>query len=205
MSDMHVRIEDNSKLEKLVESSKLTRDQEFKDPTTAGRALRDYVMYGKKSPFLRRSTLKEVQGMTSDFLIDQAKEAMQHEVDIFYTGTINEVAVIDQIKNRLSISENLKASKSPITMDYKKHKRNKVFLIDDPNRKSLFVDSIGKAFQEIGFCAVRGHFLDDELVKNLYAQIKLFFDPTLRFVPAKSETQNILPFLFQGVPFGSSL
>ncbi len=50
------------------------------------------------------------------------------------------------------------------------------FLSDDPNRKSLFVDSIGKAFQEIGFCAVRGHFLDDELVKNLYAQIKLFFD-----------------------------
>ena len=132
MSEMHVRDEDNSKLEKLVESSKLTRDQESKDPSTAGRALRDYVMYGKKSPFLRRSTLKEVQDMTSDFLIDQAKEAMQYEVDIFYTGTINEVAVIDQIKNRLSISDNLKASKSPITMDYKKHTRNKVFLIDDP-------------------------------------------------------------------------
>ena len=132
MSDMHVRDEDNSKLEKLVESSKLTRDQEFKDPSTAGRALRDYVMYGKKSPFLRRSTLKEVQDMTSDFLIVQAKEAMKYEVDIFYTGTINEVAVIDQIKNRLSIADNLKASKSPITMDYKKHTRNKVFLIDDP-------------------------------------------------------------------------
>ena len=132
MSEMHVRDEDNSKLEKLVESSKLTRDQESKDPSTAGRALRDYVMYGKKSPFLRRSTLKEVQDMTSDFLIVQAKEAMKYEVDIFYTGTINEVAVIDQIKNRLSISDNLKASKSPITMDYKKHTRNKVFLIDDP-------------------------------------------------------------------------
>ena len=132
MSEVHVRDEDNSKLEKLVESSKLTRDQESKDPSTAGRALRDYVMYGKKSPFLRRSTLKEVQDMTSDFLIVQAKEAMKYEVDIFYTGTINEVAVIDQIKNRLSISDNLKASKSPITMDYKKHTRNKVFLIDDP-------------------------------------------------------------------------
>ena len=132
MSEMHVRDEDNSKLEKLVESSKLTRDQESKDPSTAGRALRDYVMYGKKSPFLRRSTLKEVQDMTSNFLIVQAKEAMKYEVDIFYTGTINEVAVIDQIKNRLSISDNLKASKSPITMDYKKHTRNKVFLIDDP-------------------------------------------------------------------------
>ena len=50
------------------------------------------------------------------------------------------------------------------------------FLIDDLQKKSLFVNTIGSAFQEIGFCAVRGHFLDDQLVKRLYDQIKLFFD-----------------------------
>ena len=50
------------------------------------------------------------------------------------------------------------------------------FLSDDSQKKSLFVNTIGSAFQEIGFCAVRGHFLDDQLVKRLYDQIKLFFD-----------------------------
>ena len=50
------------------------------------------------------------------------------------------------------------------------------FLSDDLQKKSLFVNTIGSAFQEIGFCAVRGHFLDDQLVKRLYDQIKLFFD-----------------------------
>ena len=50
------------------------------------------------------------------------------------------------------------------------------FLSDDLQKKSFFVDTIGSAFQEIGFCAVRGHFLDDQLVKRLYDQIKLFFD-----------------------------
>ena len=50
------------------------------------------------------------------------------------------------------------------------------FLTDDTDKKSLFVQSIGNAFQEIGFCAVRGHFLDEKLVKKLYSQIKLFFD-----------------------------
>jgi len=50
------------------------------------------------------------------------------------------------------------------------------FLSDDLQKKSLFVSTIGSAFQEIGFCAVRGHFLDDQLVKRLYDQIKLFFD-----------------------------
>ena len=52
----------------------------------------------------------------------------------------------------------------------------KDFLSGDSKRKSLFVKSIGSAFQEIGFCAVRGHFLDDDLIKRLYNQIKLFFD-----------------------------
>ena len=50
------------------------------------------------------------------------------------------------------------------------------FLSDDLQKKSLFVNTIGSAFQEIGFCAVRGHFLDDQLVERLYDQIKLFFD-----------------------------
>ena len=50
------------------------------------------------------------------------------------------------------------------------------FMSDDDFQKSKFVSEIGKAFQEIGFCAVKGHFLNDDLVKRLYAQIKLFFD-----------------------------
>ncbi len=50
------------------------------------------------------------------------------------------------------------------------------FLSDNEQIKSMFVQTIGKAFQEIGFCAVSGHFLNDDLVNNLYSQIKLFFD-----------------------------
>jgi len=50
------------------------------------------------------------------------------------------------------------------------------FLSEDPHRKKEFVQSIGKDFQEIGFCAVKGHLLSDELVERLYKQIKLFFD-----------------------------
>jgi len=50
------------------------------------------------------------------------------------------------------------------------------FLSEDKVLKSKFVSEIGQAFQEIGFCAVKGHFLNDDLVNKLYTQIKLFFD-----------------------------
>lgn len=52
----------------------------------------------------------------------------------------------------------------------------KDFLSDDPNRKQKFISEIGKAYEDIGFVALKGHFLDDELVDNLYGEIKNFFD-----------------------------
>lgn len=50
------------------------------------------------------------------------------------------------------------------------------FLSDDPERKQKFVNEIGKAYEEIGFVALKGHFLDDQLVGNLYSEVKNFFE-----------------------------
>ncbi|MEX2349753.1 MAG: 2-oxoglutarate and iron-dependent oxygenase domain-containing protein [Flavobacteriaceae bacterium] len=49
------------------------------------------------------------------------------------------------------------------------------FLSEDPKRKQKFVDEIGKAYEEIGFVALKNHFLDDKLVDNLYKEVKGFF------------------------------
>ncbi len=49
------------------------------------------------------------------------------------------------------------------------------FLSDDPKRKQKFVNEIGNAFEEIGFVALKGHFLDDDLVEELYGEIRNFF------------------------------
>ncbi len=50
------------------------------------------------------------------------------------------------------------------------------FLSEDPNRKQNFIAEIGKAYENIGFVALKGHFLDEALVDELYAEIKNFFD-----------------------------
>lgn len=51
----------------------------------------------------------------------------------------------------------------------------KDFISSDSIRKQKFVDAIGKAYEEIGFVALQGHFLDDALVENLYKEVKNFF------------------------------
>jgi isopenicillin N synthase-like dioxygenase len=51
----------------------------------------------------------------------------------------------------------------------------KDFLSEDPERKQKFISEIGNAYENIGFVALKGHFLDDQLVEDLYAEIKNFF------------------------------
>ena len=49
------------------------------------------------------------------------------------------------------------------------------FLSGDPKRKSDFVQIIGASFQEIGFLALKGHFLEKDLQADLYREINAFF------------------------------
>lgn len=50
------------------------------------------------------------------------------------------------------------------------------FLSNDPARKQKFVNEIGSAYEDIGFVALKGHFLDDRLVDQLYSEVRSFFN-----------------------------
>ncbi|MGB8374278.1 MAG: 2-oxoglutarate and iron-dependent oxygenase domain-containing protein [Salegentibacter sp.] len=64
------------------------------------------------------------------------------------------------------------------------------FLSDDPERKQKFVKEIGQAYEEIGFVALKNHFLSDELVEELYKEVKAFFDLPLE-VKKKYEIEEL--------------
>jgi isopenicillin N synthase-like dioxygenase len=49
------------------------------------------------------------------------------------------------------------------------------FLSDNSARKQKFVNEIGRAYEEIGFVSLKNHFLNDNLVDNLYTEVKSFF------------------------------
>jgi isopenicillin N synthase-like dioxygenase len=50
------------------------------------------------------------------------------------------------------------------------------FLSGDAVKKDNFVQALGKAYTEIGFVAVKGHLLEDEVSQNLYWQCQNFFN-----------------------------
>ncbi len=49
------------------------------------------------------------------------------------------------------------------------------FTSGDPVKKKKFVEELGAAYNSIGFVAIRGHYLTDDLTNKLYSSIKRFF------------------------------
>lgn len=64
------------------------------------------------------------------------------------------------------------------------------FLSDDRSKKEKFIQEIGKAYEEIGFVALKGHFLNDQLSNNLYKEVKDFFDLP-REIKSKYEIKDL--------------
>jgi predicted Zn-dependent peptidase len=135
-------------------------------------------MYGKKSSYLRRPTLAEVKAMSPEFLLEQAVKAMQYEVDIFYTGTSEKSAVIDQINKELTISNDLIVSNSPIDIDYKRHTRNKVFMIDDPKavQSQIYFIAEGKVLdqQQRNMASVFNNYFGRGMASIIFQEIREF-------------------------------
>ena len=49
------------------------------------------------------------------------------------------------------------------------------FLSGDPKRKAAFVQDLGKAYEEVGFVAVKNHGVPDALIADLYKYVQEFF------------------------------
>ncbi|HEX4374203.1 MAG TPA: 2-oxoglutarate and iron-dependent oxygenase domain-containing protein [Puia sp.] len=49
------------------------------------------------------------------------------------------------------------------------------FLSGDENKKKAFVQSLGKAYEDVGFVAVKNHGIPDELIADLYKYVQQFF------------------------------
>lgn len=49
------------------------------------------------------------------------------------------------------------------------------FISGDPVRKAAFVEKLGKAYEEVGFVAVKNHGIPDALIADLYKYVQEFF------------------------------
>lgn len=62
------------------------------------------------------------------------------------------------------------------------------FLSGDAKRKQSFVQQLGKAYEEVGFAAVKNHGIPDDLIADLYKYVQQFFS-----LPADTKRKYEVP------------
>jgi len=62
------------------------------------------------------------------------------------------------------------------------------FLSGDPQLKQAFVNQLGKAYEEVGFVAVKNHGVPDDLIADLYKYVQQFFS-----MPVNAKRQYDVP------------
>ncbi|MFL3013738.1 MAG: M16 family metallopeptidase [Candidatus Neomarinimicrobiota bacterium] len=126
-----VRKEDKKKLKKLIQGSIIERKFEGRETASKADALKEYAIWGNQSAYLTRPTVKEVKKMSSELLINQIKDAVGVETNLYYTGTTPKEMVEAMVRKNFIISKNLRDSNSPYVWDKKLNEENTVYFHND--------------------------------------------------------------------------
>ncbi len=122
---------DDSKMKKLVQGVKMNQKFETKDPSTEGRALKEFVLYGDKSDYLDRLSVKEMKKLKSNQLVEAFYEAQKYELEIHYSGKIPSSDIEKLISNKLIAENPTIKSESPTHIEKNKLNENVIYLVND--------------------------------------------------------------------------
>jgi len=123
--------EDDKKIKILIDNAKTTRKMERKNPTTIGKALRDYVNYGENSYSMRRMTVKEIKKSKSKDYINSFKNAIKYELNILYTGQIDIEILKTDLINNLYLEKKPIASNSPVYVEINNIEKDIIYFVHD--------------------------------------------------------------------------
>ncbi|MGQ9847602.1 MAG: M16 family metallopeptidase [Bacteroidales bacterium] len=123
---------DASKLNNILQEEKSNRKIEQSEPAQIAQALYNWVVYGRKSTFLDRPTLRELKKFGVDSLIKVFKLATTFECDVHYTGKKSLEEIIPLLKNNIAWVSNPKSSLAPADLNYNQYNENTVFFINEP-------------------------------------------------------------------------
>jgi len=126
---------DEKKLKTLYSNEQMGRFATQRLPDVIALALAKYALYGNRSSFIDRMTMKEIKKMKSKDYFDIFKKATQYEATIFFTGNMELSDIELLIKDHFEFNNTLSNSSSPEFLEPVKHTENTVYFI--PKRGML--------------------------------------------------------------------
>lgn len=137
-------VADAGKIDLVIEAEKTSRKMEKSEPDNIADALLQKVMYNDKSSYLNRLTMKELENLTANQLIEEYKKVLNFETEIIYIGN-PEIIDYENIKTlfveKLNFNTDLELSSSPEYKEITKLNENTVYFVNKKNaaQSKIFV------------------------------------------------------------------
>ncbi len=140
---------DEKQMDKVKGSVIGMRGVEKKEKDSQAEALRDYMMYGEKSPEIERLSTAEIRALTISDLTGDFIQATHYEASVHFCGKNPMANVVETLKNNLAFPANLKKSDSPVIRPVVENKKESILFLNNPDARQseIYLFTNGSEYQ----------------------------------------------------------
>lgn len=120
---------DQAKLQTIVSGERANRKLETSEPDQVSQALLEYVIYGDKSSYLDRLTIKEIKALNVDSLAAIITSATAYKAEFHYVGKESIETVASLINETITMPKVVKPTTSPVMRERVPVTDNKVYYV----------------------------------------------------------------------------
>lgn len=137
-----------SKMSLLLEGERANRKIEQKEPDMIAAALLEYTLYGEKSEYLDRLTIKELKALTPDTLEAVFKKALQYSAEFHYVGRNGIDEALHSFRSNFPFAFMPLPSNSPVYKPTHVYNDNKVFYVKKrgARQSKIFFYTLGETY-----------------------------------------------------------
>ncbi|MDR3134017.1 MAG: insulinase family protein [Prevotellaceae bacterium] len=128
-----------SQLSRLAESQRYARKRQKEEPDYIASALNQYVLYGNKSDYLDRLSIKDLMSIKANELVTAFKLATEYSATIFYTGAKPAGEVKSTLEQTVKFAANPKPGKGYQERERQKVTENTIYLVNEPALQSQII------------------------------------------------------------------
>jgi len=126
---------DQAKIKTIVDGEATNRKMERSEPDNVADALYDYGLYGNKSDYLDRLSMKELKKLQATELIEAFKQATDYNTQVRFSGKTSTQDVASLIEKYIPLSENPKIDNTPLDKPTNAYNENTILFVNKPKAR----------------------------------------------------------------------
>lgn len=126
---------DEKQMDKVKGSVIGMRGIERKEKDSQANAIKDFMIYGKESPEIKRLSTAEIRALTISDLTGDFIQATHYEASVHFCGKQSIENLVQTLKNNLAFPANLKKSDSPVVRPIVDNKKESILFLNNPDAR----------------------------------------------------------------------